>query len=98
MTTSNERLLQLSVLTALNRMLASGSFDITTFDNCAKSLGIEPEAEAYIILRNLHCVKYAEMPKELRDELPTLIGGALMAGGYKLQLGWNGGAFTEVKA
>lgn len=93
-----DRLLQLSVLTALNRMLASGSFDITTLDNCAKSLGITPQPETYTILRNLHCVKYCEMPADLREAIPALISSTLVAGGYELKLGWHGGTFTEVQA
>lgn len=64
---------QLAAMTALNEMLARGSFSICTIDTVAKMLGIDPHGEAYDLLRPLHCIDYSKMPRPLRDAIPDLI-------------------------
>lgn len=64
---------QLAAMTALNKMLASHYFDITTIDRIGDMLSINPRGEAYTVLRTIHCVHYDEMPKPLRDAIPDLI-------------------------
>ena len=65
-------------ITALNKMFDSGSFSICTIDSVAQMLGVIPDAEAYGMLRPLHCVDWQKMPKALRDRVPGLIQQALL--------------------
>jgi hypothetical protein len=65
---------QMSALTSLNSMMHKGYFDICTVDSVGELLGIKPrEADAYLILRPLHCIHFNRMPQELRDAIPSLI-------------------------
>lgn len=62
-----------SAMTALNVMMASSYFCISTIDKVAKLLGVDPKGEAYNILSPLHCIDFAKMPDELREAIPGLI-------------------------
>jgi len=68
--------------TALNKMFRSSHFSICTLREVAEMLGIHPEREAYKMLHPLHCVNWADMPRELRDQVPRLVEQAL-AGGFQ---------------
>lgn len=68
-----EKLKQLSAITALNDMMQRGHMNICTIESVAKMLGIDPKGRAHDILRPLHCVDFAKMPVELRGEIPGLI-------------------------
>lgn len=46
-----------------------GTFFISSIEECAKILGVAIPAETYSELRALHCIKWADMPKELREEV-----------------------------
>jgi hypothetical protein len=70
---NDQQLTHLSALTALNNMLKGKYFDICVIDRVIEILGTVPDGRAYNILRPLHCVNYMDMPRELRDELPSLI-------------------------
>ncbi len=69
----NQHLKELAAVTALNSMFNENHFSICTLDRVASLLGRRPEAEAYRLLRTLHCIDYADMPAELRDALPGLV-------------------------
>lgn len=58
---------------ALRKMVEGDYFDICTIDRMVEMLGIKPDAEAYSILRTLHCVHYNKMGAELLSALPELI-------------------------
>jgi hypothetical protein len=64
---------QLIAITALNKMMAQGHFNICTIDSVAEMLGVNPKGEAYRMLRPLHCVNFSDMPQELRTLVPALI-------------------------
>jgi len=62
---------------ALAKMVSKGYFDICTIDAICKAWNQQPNAEAYALLRPLHCVEYNTMPAALRQQLPALINQAL---------------------
>lgn len=68
-----EDLKKLAAITALNKMLSDGYFSICTIDTIAKMLAVTPPSQPYSILHTLHCVKYADMPPEIKAALPDLI-------------------------
>ena len=68
----------LSVATSLSSMMRSRYFSITTLDHCATALGISiAEKQSYKNLHTLHCVDFADMPRELREKIPDLIKDCL---------------------
>ncbi len=71
----SDHIKRLAAVTALNEMLAGSSPSICTIDRIGTMLGIEPKraVDAYNILHTLHCVHYAKMPLELRNQIPALI-------------------------
>lgn len=68
--------------TALNKMFRGHHFSICAVTEVAAMLGIHPEAEAMRLLQPLHCVNWADMPRELRNQVPVLVEQAL-AGGFQ---------------
>jgi hypothetical protein len=64
---------KLVAITALNNMMSKGHFSICTIDSVATMLDINPKNEAYRILNPLHCINFADMPKEIRGAVPSLI-------------------------
>lgn len=64
---------QVVAITALNKMMASGHFDICAIRTIAEMLGVDPKGEAYRTLAPLHCVNFSDMPTELRQLIPSLI-------------------------
>lgn len=68
-----DELKNMAAMTALNQMLAGAHFSICTVDSVAAMLNVRPASEAYSILRTVHCIDYAKMPKELRQAIPDLI-------------------------
>lgn len=69
---------QATVITALNAMVRRGYLDICTIDKCAEILSIQLRGfEPYRLLSALHCVHFAEMPTQVRNEIPFLIGQCL---------------------
>lgn len=83
---TDNQLAHLSVLTALNRMMAGRYFDICTVDAAIKTLGTVPDGRAYNILRPLHCTHWSDMPAELRAAVPKLIERCLDVPSYQFQL------------
>lgn len=67
----------LSAMTALNEMFKGKHFSICTVNECATLFGVVPDRECMEILRPLHCVDYAAMPRELYTQLPGLVQQAL---------------------
>lgn len=72
-----ETMKSLAAMTALNKMFKAGHFSICTVEQVAKLLDVIPDREAMLILRPLHCVDYADMPRELYKELPAIVQQAL---------------------
>jgi hypothetical protein len=64
---------QVVAITALNKMMASGHFDICAIRTIAEMLGVDPKGDAYRTLAPLHCVNFSDMPQELRQMIPALI-------------------------
>lgn len=84
---TTDHLRRLSAETALNNMMEGRYFDICTIDKVAAVLNVQPEGDAYKILRPLHCVDWAKMPAELRDAVPGLIEKCLgVAPTYRFKL------------
>lgn len=66
------------VLTAsLNKLFSEKHFNICTLDAILDTMQGSQRTEAYRLLRTLHCMDYAAMPRELRDCLPQLVNEAL---------------------
>jgi len=68
---------QLVAITALNKMMKRGHFDICTIDSVARMLGVDPKGPAYTTLHPLHCVDFSEMPRQLREAIPGLVNQCL---------------------
>lgn len=68
---------QMAAMAALNKMLKSGHFSISTVREIAEMMEIVPDPEAMATLRPLHCVDYADMPSELYAQLPAIVQKAL---------------------
>ena len=83
---NDTQLAQLSVLTALNKMMRDSHFDICVVDAAVKALGAQPEGRAYQILRTVHCVQWGDMPQELRDAVPKLIERCINVPAYQFQI------------
>lgn len=81
-----EQLQTLAVVASLNKMLKSSYFDICTVDSIMKILQLPADGEVYDILRTLHCVHYAQMPKELREAIPEMLQSVMgVSPTYKFQ-------------
>ncbi|MDR3446660.1 hypothetical protein [Dyella sp.] len=74
---THDSIRQMTALAALNKMLKQGHFSICTVREIATMYGITADPEAMAILQPLHCVNYADMPRELYATLPALIQKAL---------------------
>lgn len=68
---------QLAAIEFMNKMMRGGHFSICTVDEIAKMFGINPDPEAYRILRTLHCVDFSAMDRALYASIPALIQSAL---------------------
>lgn len=64
---------EVAAATALNVMMERGWLSICTIDQVAKLLGRNPRGDAYDVLHTLHCVNFDKMPRDLRDQIPSLI-------------------------
>lgn len=64
---------QLVLQTATRKLFDSRHFSICTVDSLMKLVGTTARTPAYTQLHALHCVDYADMPKELRDRIPHLV-------------------------
>lgn len=72
-----EAIKAMSAMTALNAMFKGRHFNICTVTECATLFGVVPDRECMEILKPLHCVNFADMPKELYAQLPGLVQHAL---------------------
>lgn len=52
-----------------NMLITKNYFDICTLDSIAKTMGVKLGGPDYSALRNLHCMDWAEMGGELRDQV-----------------------------
>lgn len=64
---------QLVLRTATRKLFDQSFFDICTVDSLMKLVGTNASTHAYTQLRALHCVHYADMPKDLRERIPHLV-------------------------
>lgn len=64
---------QLVLRTATRQLFDSRYFSICTVDKLLKLVGTNARTPAYTQLSALHCVDYADMPKELRERIPYLV-------------------------
>lgn len=63
----------LAVQTSLKTLLEAKHFSICTVDSILAVTRTVPNGRAYKALRLLHCIDYADMPRELLEELPDLL-------------------------
>lgn len=80
------QLSQLSALTALNALMRADSFNICTIREVIKLLGTTPDGQALKILEPLHCMRYGDMPAELREAIPKLIERCIAVPAYQFQI------------
>ena len=64
---------QLVLRTATRKLFDQSYFDICTVDKLMKLIGTHANTPAYTQLSALHCVHYADMPKDLRERIPHLV-------------------------
>lgn len=64
---------QLVLRTATRQLFDSRHFSICTVDKLMKLVGTNARTPAYTQLSALHCVDYADMPKDLRERIPHLV-------------------------
>ena len=83
---NDQQLAHLSVLTALNRMMRGTHFSICTVDAAIKALQTMPDGRAREILHTLHCTDWADMPPELRAEVPRLIERCIGVPAHQFQI------------
>lgn len=58
-----------AVILALKKMFNGSHFSICTIDTCLKVTGAVPPKADYDALHALHCVDWADMPREFRDQV-----------------------------
>lgn len=63
----------LAVQTSLKNLLEAKHFSICTVDSILQVTRTVPDGRAYKALRLLHCIDYADMPRELLEEIPNLL-------------------------
>lgn len=63
----------LAAVTIINKTLTQSYFSICDVDQAANVLSRNQYCEEYEVLRALHCVDYAKMPRPLREKVPDLI-------------------------
>lgn len=68
---------QLVVQTALDHLFTQSHFSICQLDSVLKIINAPQGSDAYTLLRSLHCVDYAKMPRDLRDRIPHLVNECL---------------------
>lgn len=83
---NDTQLKHLSVLTALNQMMSGSSFNICTLRDAMQTLGTQGDGAALRILTPLHCIKWHDMPPELREAVPRLIERCLEIPAYQFQI------------
>jgi hypothetical protein len=64
---------QLVLRTATRKLFEKNYFDICAVDALLKLVGTTARTPAYNQLRALHCMNYADMPRELSDRIPYLV-------------------------
>lgn len=72
-----DQITTMTVQTALLAMFRKGWLDICTIDKCAKLMGIVKGGQAYELLSALHCVNFTDMPRDLAEAVPGMIGEVL---------------------
>lgn len=68
---------------ALTKMVTGRHFDICTLDTIIKMMDLQPDREAYNILRTLHCIDYNMMSPDLLKALPELISTVLQSPSFE---------------
>ena len=58
---------------AMSKTLKNDYFDICTVRDVCDVIGARASGPAYDMLKALHCMKYAQMPASVRDEIPSLL-------------------------
>lgn len=73
--------------TRLNVMLKGSHFDICAVRDIGAAMNIPVEQSPdFSKLRALHCVHYKDMPRELIDALPTLLGNVFRVDPIEVKL------------
>jgi hypothetical protein len=62
---------------SLTKLFKERFFSICQLDSVIKLVGSRKAGDAYNMLCSLHCVDYSEMPAELRNRIPALVGECL---------------------
>ena len=70
---------QLVLRAATRKLFDCRHFSICTVDSMMKLVGTTARSAAYTQLNALHCVDFADMPKDLRERIPHLVRECLAA-------------------
>jgi hypothetical protein len=68
---------RLVIGTALRKLFSDKHFSICAVDRICEVLGCSRGGDAYRQLHALHCVDYADMPRELAERIPALVAQAI---------------------
>jgi len=60
-------------LTAVRKMLKGRYLDITTVRSVCEVIGANANGAAFDMLSALHCINYADMPRDVREGIPALM-------------------------
>ncbi len=72
---------------ALRKLLdPTGFFSICAFDEICKLLNVIPPPGHRDRLQLMHCVKYRDMPEDLRQELGRLVYETLNSPGFDIEI------------
>lgn len=75
--TSMNQTKRLVAVAALNKLFTSNYFSICTLDDVIDIVGARRAGEPYKLLSALHCIHYANMEPELREQIPLLVNECL---------------------
>jgi hypothetical protein len=64
---------KMAISASIRAMFDRGWVSISDIDQCLKVANIIPPRRPHELLRTLHCVKLADMPRELAEKVPVLL-------------------------
>lgn len=77
---------QATITVALRELFEGCHFSICSVDRLGELIGTNPKKHpGYRWLQALHCVDYAKMPREVRDELPQRVMEVLRPGSLNFE-------------
>lgn len=73
-------------LVSIRSMYKRGRFDIKVVERICDLMDVPPVGEEYDTLRMLHQARFSDMPSEVFDAVPELLGQLVATGGRRLKV------------